>query len=130
MEPHSLFGSIGQTLAEASDPIIHALLIAAAAMAGFYWARSLSVWFFMRVMRGYHEREEVYLNGVSAIITKMGFLSTTFLILNGSKGDEPVIRWACVSNSELDKQRIERISLKPSKLGHHHYHYDKERKKK
>ena len=79
-------------------------------------SQSIAIWLSLKA-RGYREREEVYLNGTSAVITKLGFLTTTFLILNGKGGnDEPVMRWASVSNTALDSQRLERISLKPSKL--------------
>ena len=122
------FNQIGSDLAHWGVPLFYATVLAATVASGVYWARCVSVWFFMRVLKNYHEREEVYLNGTSAVITKIGFLSTTFLILNGIGESGPVMRWACISNTELDKQRIERISLKPSKLKHSRVQPDGETK--
>ena len=99
----------GVTFADAIVPIIYALIVAGFVAWGWDFARGLSVWFSMRVLRGYREREEVYLNSYPSIITKLGFMTTTFLIL---REDGLVMRWASVSNVELGKQRVERISLR------------------
>ena len=77
-----------------------------------WFVKNLVVWFGLKA-RGYREGEEVYLNGTPAEITKIGFLSTRFRVQNG---EGIVIRTPSVSNSQMDGQRIERISLKLSKL--------------
>ena len=92
-----------------------ALITTAVLMVFAYnYAKGIAVWLALK-MQGYREREEVYLNGTKAVITKLGFMTTTFLILNGGG---PVMRWASVSNTSLSSQRIERISLRIGELEH------------
>ena len=110
------FTQVGVYLIRVSDSLVNGLAFAAAVAASWRWARSIAVWFDMRVLKGYREREEVYLNGASAVITKIGFLTITFLILNGGSDGKVIMRWACVSNLRMDEQKIERISLRPSEL--------------
>ena len=103
--------------ASSLEPVITLLIAGVLAVVVWQFVRSIAV--FVRLKAGgYHEREEVYLNGASAVITKIGLLTTTFLILNGGNGSNhnPIMRWMCVSNLSLDGQKIERISLKPSRL--------------
>ena len=109
-----LFTKLGLELADFIFPFI--VLMAASVFASFSWnlSRSIAMWAGMKI-KGYHEREEVYLDGDRAIITKLGFMTTTFLILNGGGA---IIRWDCVSNTSLDGRRIERISLRLSELEH------------
>ena len=109
-----LFEQVGLDFADLLLPFFTIGLAAAIMATGWKFAQGVSVWAMMKI-RGYAEREEVYLNGTRAIITKLGFMSTTFLILNGTENGI-VTRWASVSNSVLDAQRIERISLHHGKL--------------
>ena len=100
-----------------ADMIVPILaLMVAIVLSGFLWyiVRSGSIWLGLKA-RGYAEREEVYLNGAPAVITKLGLMTTTFLILNGGGA---VIRWASVSNVSMDSQKIQRVSLRLSLLDH------------
>lgn len=112
-----MFNEYGIEFADLIAPLVALVITATFSAFGWYLVRSFSVWLGLK-LRGYHEREEVYLNGTSAVITKLGLLSTTFLVLNGKGGDtdNPVMRWASVSNTAMDAQKIERVSLKPTKL--------------
>ena len=107
-----MFTKLGLELGDFVAPFI--ALVIASVFAAFAWnlCRSIAVWASMK-LKGYREREEVYLNGTRAVITKIGFMTTTFLILNGGGA---VMRWASVSNTSLDSQRIERVSLRLSEL--------------
>ena len=110
-----MFTKPGLDLGDFVAPFV--VLVIASVFAAFAWnlCRSIAVWASMK-LKGYREREEVYLNGTRAVITKIGFMTTTFLILND--GGAVVMRWASVSNTSLDSQRIERISLRLSELEH------------
>lgn len=88
------------------------LLIAGIIMI-FAWkiCNSIAVYLGLK-LRGFREREPVVLNGRSVILTKMGWFSTTFLILEeDGTMDSKIIRWATFSNLNLESQKIERISL-------------------
>ena len=103
-----IFQDLGLTYADLLTPLFVAVTAAIFMVFAWKWTNGFAVWASLK-LRGYHEREEVYLNGSRAIITKIGFMTTTFLILNG---EGLVMRWAAVSNLTLDSQRIERISLR------------------
>ena len=110
--------ALSMTGASSLEPIITILIAGVLAVVVWQFVRSMAVFVRLKI-GGYHEREEVYLNGVSAVITKIGLLTTTFLILNGGQqegSNNPIMRWMCMSNLSLDGQKIERISLKPSRL--------------
>ena len=109
--------ALSMTGASSLEPIVTLLIAGVLAVVAWQFVRSMAVFVSLKI-RGYHEREEVYLNGVSAVITKLGLLTTTFLILNGGQESShtPIMRWMCVSNLSLDGQKLERISLKPSRL--------------
>lgn len=111
MSPNAYINE-GIAIAELIQPFL--LLVIAGAMAFSFWqvCRSISTFLLLRIS-GYDEREEVYLNGHRAVITKIGLLTTTFLMLNGSG---TVMKWASVSNSQMTSQKIERISLKLKSL--------------
>ena len=102
------FNELGFTIADMLAPLT--LVLTAAIFVAFAWnfTQNFAVWLNLKA-RGYREREEVYLNGSRAVITKLGFMSTTFLIING---EGLVMRWASVSNNRLDWNKIERISLR------------------
>ena len=74
----------------------------------FWWVRNFVVWFGMKT-RGYREDEVLYLNNTPAMVTKVGFLSTRFLIFNDQG---LIVRTASVSNLHLESQRIERIAFR------------------
>ena len=98
------------------EPVITLGIAGIIAVLGWRFIQNMAIWASLKI-KGYREREEVYLNGTSVVITKLGFLTTTFLVLNGEDTtNTPVMRWACISNIKLDNQKIERISLKPTKL--------------
>lgn len=102
------YSAIGIQLATEIEPFILLLIGGTIAFAFWQICRSISTYLLLK-FNGYREREEVYLNGARAVITKIGLLSTTFLIVNGGG---TVMKWASVSNSQMTAQRIERISLK------------------
>ena len=62
---------------------------------------------------GYREGEEIILNDERAIVTRIGLLSSSFLILNGN---DNVVKWATFPSSRLEWQNIKRISLNFKKL--------------
>ena len=106
------FNDVSWEFANFLGPILILMIAVTTSAFLFYVCRGLVVWTSLK-LRGYREREEVYLNGTRAVITKIGPMSTTFLILNG---DGAIMRWASVSNVSMDSQKIERVSLKLKKL--------------
>ena len=106
------FNDISWQVGHFVEPLV--AVVIAVTFGAFMWhfCRGLAVWFFLK-FRDYKEREEVYLNGHRAVITKIGFMSVTFLILNGNGA---IMKWASISNTAMDSQRIERVSLKLRRL--------------
>ncbi|MYH59578.1 MAG: hypothetical protein F4145_16700 [Boseongicola sp. SB0675_bin_26] len=106
------FNDISWQVGHFLEPLV--AVVIAVTFGAFLYQFSLGVATWARLkLSGYSEREEVYLNGTRAVITKIGFGSVTFLILNG---DGAIMKWAAVSNRAMDSQRIERVSLKLKKL--------------
>ena len=79
---------------------------------GYWFVRNLVGWFGMK-LKGYREGEELYLDDQPAMVAKIGFLSTRFLIQNGGG---IIQRTVSVSNTRLDMINVKRISLRLDKL--------------
>lgn len=62
--------------------------------------------------RGYRTHDTVKINNASATISKIGFLSTHFQILNGSE----YVEYIPVSNTRLDFTDVRLVIDKPSRV--------------
>ena len=111
-----IFQSLGLEFGDFLAPYLVVLIAALFMSIGWWFVKNFVVWFSMK-LKGYTEGEEVYLNDTPAIIMKLGFLSTSFMVQNGGG---VVQRMPSISNTSMDNQKIERISLRITRLNENH----------
>ena len=111
-----IFQSLGLEFGDFLAPYLIVLIAALFMSIGWWFVKNFVVWFSMK-LKGYTEGEEVYLNDTPAIIMKLGFLSTSFMVQNGGG---VVQRMPSISNTSMDGQKIERISLRITRLNENH----------
>ena len=108
------FQEIGTEIGHWLTPIFVIMVASIFGVVMWNLANSIAAYARMRAV-GYTEREEIYINGNRAVITKIGLLSTSLLMLNG---EGVLMKWAEIPNNRLSWQKIERISLKIGMLDH------------
>ena len=68
---------------------------------------NIVVWWDLRSKR-YREGELIIINGEKGVISKLGFRSTTVLLV--SKPEDTGLRWLSLTNTRMDFQKVERTS--------------------
>lgn len=106
------FYEIGTNLGTSWSPYFVVFVAVLTAGLGYWFVRNLVGWASLK-LKGYREGEELYLNDEPAMLAKLGFLSTRFLVQNGGGLIQKTIS---VSNTSLDRLNIVRISLRLDKL--------------
>lgn len=107
-----LFNKFGLELGDFVAPVFVATVAAVFAAFMFNFVRDMAVFIKLK-LSGFHEREELILNGNRVVISKIGFGAVTFLKMNG---DGVVEKWITVENSRMGLQSIERISLRIKRM--------------